>query len=181
MFPPKSRKRHSLFPVSGESRNPRPAHCNSRPGLAVGRSITTQSMLGTSIPVVMTETLAQYFSGGIGVPNRSAETFSPRSRAMMSARSFAGVSPVTTAHSFPVYCRIFSATFLQWSTDVQKISTVFLATVKLAISRQAASVTSSLFIAVSTSSEMNSPPRMCKPSKFASVLPALETIGDKYP
>ena len=50
------------------------------------------------------------FNGGFGVPNRSAGTFLPLNRSMISARSPAGVSPVTTAHSCPLYPRMASAT-----------------------------------------------------------------------
>ena len=151
----------------------------SSPAEFVGLNKTTQSVLGASKPVVRTFTFARNFNCGFGVPKRSAGTNSPLNRVRISARSPGLVSPVTIAHSLPEKAVIFSATCLQWSTDVQKIRTDFRSRVRSTISRQAAVTRSSLSIATSTSALINSPPRMCRSSSFATVLPDFEIKGER--
>ena len=56
------------------------AHWISKPAEFVGRSRTMQSVFGASNPVVSTFTLHMNFSGGFGVPNRSAGTALPLKR-----------------------------------------------------------------------------------------------------
>lgn len=48
--PTKSRIKQFVFPVSGDSRSPRPSICMKRFLLAVGRAIITQSIPGKSAP-----------------------------------------------------------------------------------------------------------------------------------
>ena len=98
---------------------------------------------------------------------------------MISSRSQAGVSPVTTAHSLPVYSVIFSATWRQCSTLVQKMMTDLRSFVRMAISEQVALTSSSLSIAEASSSWTNSPARMWTAERSASARPARDTMGER--
>ena len=87
MLPPKSSRRQSALP--GQVRMPRPAACVHSTGDTVGRMNAIRSMLRASKPVVSTLQLT------------SARSSPARKRAMASARSSVGVSPVMTACAMP--------------------------------------------------------------------------------
>ena len=173
--------RQSCFPVSGESRVPRPHICRSSPGLIVGRKSATQSMLGASKPVVRHSTFATYLSGPLVAPKRSVCIEPPLKRWRISARSGAGVSPVTTAHSSPEYWAMSCATVRLCATDEQNTMTLFLSLVSSTISRQALATIRCSIIAASTSSATNSPARTWMLSRLASVFPDFATSFERKP
>ena len=140
------------------------------------------SIPGASNPVVRHSTLATYLTGLLPpLPKRSASTVSPLNRASISARSDAGVSPVTTAHSSPVIRPMSSETLCACATEVQKRITDLRSFVSSAISWQAAVTIPSSPIAASTSSWTNSPPRTWRWSRSARRRPDFETSFERKP